>query len=249
MPVKYFTIPAFLLLLSACGREVEVHSYTEINQLPPPTRGEADPAIPSELRAGPLGVAPVAENLPSDHPALPGAGLGGAMPPSGGAGSGGPGRMPGSMRGREGEVPTPPSSPDVAWEVPDGWQALPASGMRLASFRPENAGDRGIASLIMMGPGAGGLAANVERWRGQVDLPEEHVHDHIPVEGALPYTLVNLVTESAALDLPSSTIAAVYELPNRTMFLKFTGETDFLVEHKSGFLRLAHSMTIEGESR
>lgn len=247
MSVKNFTIPVFLLLVAACGRDAEVHSYTEVNQLPPAS-GEEEANVPEGMQAGPLNVAPLPENRPPDHPTLQGGGSDGkAVPgPRSGAGAG---AMAGSMQGREREVPPPPSSPDVDWEVPEGWEALPASGMRVASFRPEGAGESGMATLIVLGPNAGSLENNVLRWRGQVDLPAEHVHDHIPVEGEMPYTLVNLVTESAAQGLPTSIIGAIYELPNRTMFLKFTGDTDFLVEHKTGFLRLAQSISVEEESR
>jgi len=125
---------------------------------------------------------------------------------------------------------------------------MPGSGIRLAAFRPEGAGDRALVTLIALGPGAGGLDANVSRWRRQIGLPEEHQHDHVEVQGALPYVLVNLVAESAAEKLPASTMGAVYTIPGRTLFLKFTGETDTLVEHKGGFLALAQTIDLKEDA-
>jgi len=232
MFVKFLTILTLLISLTGCGRQVEVHTYTEVNQLPPPKPAAPDMNLPDSLRAGPLNVDPVPENLPPNHPTL-----------AGGAPSGMPG---GAMQGRESEVPPPPAASDVVWKVPEGWTGTASSGMRLAEFRPEGAGDRALVTLIALGVQP--LEPNVARWRRQVGLPEEHVHDHVVVQGKLPYTLVNLVAESAAADLPSSTIGAIYTLPQRSLFLKFTGDTDLLIQHKGGFLTLANSIALNEDS-
>jgi hypothetical protein len=232
MFVKFLTISSCLLLLAGCGREVEVHTYTEVNQLPPPKPAAPDRNLPDNLRAGPLNVAPVPENLPPNHPTL-----------AGGASSALPGA---AMRGREGEVPPPPAASDVTWDVPEGWTGTASTGMRLAEFRPQGAGDQAIVTLIALGSQP--LEPNVARWRRQVGLPEEHVHDHVTVQGKLPYVLVNLVAESAAADLPSSTIGAIYNLPGRTLFLKFTGDTQLLIQHKGGFLTLANSIALNEDA-
>jgi hypothetical protein len=100
-----------------------------------------------------------------------------------------------------------------------------------------------IATLIAMTPQA--LEPNVRRWRRQVGLPEEHSEDdHVTVEGKLTYVLVNLVPESAIADLPTSTIGAIYNLPDRSIFLKFTGDTELLIAHKAGFVALANSLAL-----
>lgn len=64
--------------------------------------------------------------------------------------------------------------PKVAykWVVPDGWEALPSSGMRMASFSVPYQGETGDCSVIKLGDKAGGIPANVARWRGQIGLPE-----------------------------------------------------------------------------
>ncbi len=61
------------------------------------------------------------------------------------------------------------SGAGLAWTVPAGWIELPASAMRAASFRV--AGDpRAECSLVLLPGDAGGLSANVDRWRGQMGL-------------------------------------------------------------------------------
>ena len=62
----------------------------------------------------------------------------------------------------------PASKP--AWTLPTGWQEQPASGMRIGSFSIVE-GDRKVdISLVVLTGDAGGLAANVNRWRGQLSL-------------------------------------------------------------------------------
>jgi hypothetical protein len=74
---------------------------------------------------------------------------------------------------RFGLVLTPPGMPRtdsfLQWQTPEGWKAAPASNMRLINFR---VGPRGEAECyVTILPGAaGGVAANVNRWRGQLGL-------------------------------------------------------------------------------
>lgn len=76
-------------------------------------------------------------------------------------------------------TPPPPSAdagsaatgaPGVLWTLPQGWTAdLSAGGFRLATIHPGNDGTEiKVSKLGMIG---GGLAANVNRWRGEVGLP------------------------------------------------------------------------------
>jgi hypothetical protein len=60
----------------------------------------------------------------------------------------------------------------LVWEVPEGWAELPeeeSGSMRLVDLRfgPEGKGE---CYVSLMPGNAGGLAANVNRWRGQMGL-------------------------------------------------------------------------------
>jgi hypothetical protein len=59
------------------------------------------------------------------------------------------------------------------WDVPTEWKTVPASGMRLASFSWESS-DKSLVdiSVVVLNGDAGGLAANINRWRGQIGLTE-----------------------------------------------------------------------------
>lgn len=58
----------------------------------------------------------------------------------------------------------------LVWDTPAGWSELAPTSMRVANFRV--AGDeRAECYLTLLGGDAGGLAANVNRWRGQMSQP------------------------------------------------------------------------------
>src|SRR4051812_2904189 len=66
---------------------------------------------------------------------------------------------------------TAPGLVSVA-EVPKNWESQPLSQMRLASFlvRGENGATADI-SFVMLGPAAGNVPDNVNRWLGQLKQP------------------------------------------------------------------------------
>ncbi len=245
MIVKFLTVSGLLLFSAACSRQPEVRSYTEVLQMPvadPNAVAGTTPSAPNQvgpvpeglMNAGPLSVEPIPENLPPGHPTL--ATGGPRVPPTG---------LPGAnMQGREGEVPPPPNSSDLTWTLPENWTELPATGMRTAAFAP-GGGMEGVVTLIALAGTGGDMEGNIRRWRRQVGLAEEHPHNHVPVKANLSYYLVNLVPESAAKNLENSTLGAIYPLEGRTLFLKFSGPTDTLLNHKGGFLELANSLALK----
>lgn len=70
-------------------------------------------------------------------------------------------------------APAPPAAQqgNLHWTAPKGWQEEPASGMRLASFAVSGQGGSKADMSVVVLPGpAGGLLANINRWRGQLGL-------------------------------------------------------------------------------
>ncbi len=250
MFVKLLTISVLSgLFLTACGK-VEVRKYTEVVQLPErPDASRQAPRQPQEsdpMRAAPLTVEPIPSNMPDDHPTLTGEFAEASAPPTSQMIP--PASGPNSMLGREGEVPPPPKATDIVWELPEGWTERAGSGMRIAEFLPDSEVEDGLVTLIALGPGAGGLEANVSRWRAQVGLPPQGESQTLQVEGKRTFTFVTFARESREAELPLTTTAAIYSLGDRTLFLKFTGPTDYVTDHKLDFLELAGSLDQQTES-
>ncbi len=61
-------------------------------------------------------------------------------------------------------------STKLSWDLPKNW--VPSSGhsMRLASFDIPFSNGVGDLSIVSLSGSSGGLLANVNRWRGQVNL-------------------------------------------------------------------------------
>jgi len=243
MSVKKLTLPClFLLLTTGCGRSPQVRQYVEVTQAPPtsaPETPENPPeseALTGVMRAAPLTVEPIPENLPPNHPTLsmgqvPGAETASA-PPS----------QATRMLGREDEVPPPPSASDLAWDVPEGWRQQPGGGMRLAAFGIDSDETGAITTLVVLGAAAGGVDANIQRWRGELELPPEPPAPSTRVAGQMTFVFVDLVPEASAAGRDSATVGAIFDLGDRTAFLKFMGRPEVLNQHKLGFLRLAGSL-------
>jgi hypothetical protein len=135
-----------------------------------------------------------------------------------------------------------PPAPEVkpAWTEPDGWQTEPLSEMRLGSFKVNGPNGRSADISVTAFPGdAGGLASNVNRWRGQVQqpsLPEADLEKSIQksdVNGVECYFVDLQTPENAAK--PSRILGAVIPQSDRTWFVKMTGDPTLLEEQRSKF--------------
>ena len=96
--------------------------------------------------------------------------------------------------------PQPDSKePKISWTVPPSWISLPASGMRYATFHVPVHENLLELSVTPLGPEAGALLPNVNRWREQLELsPVQETElpmftKTFEVDGR-PVTLVDLIS-------------------------------------------------------
>lgn len=92
------------------------------------------------------------------------------------------------------------SKGDLTWTLPAGWTEKPSSGMRLASFAVSGAAGEGQVSVIALAGEAGGVVANVNRWREQVGLPAKSAEEIFAglTKGTLPigpYSKVSIIPD------------------------------------------------------
>jgi hypothetical protein len=147
--------------------------------------------------------------------------------------------------GSAGLAPAPADNPPK-WIKPEGWTEQPLSEMRLGSFKAD--GSNGISADVSVTafPGdAGGLAPNVNRWRGQLQLPplqEEELQQTIErtqVDGVQAF-LVDIQTPQNA-PKPSRILGAVLETTGRTWFVKMTGSPEMIESQHQKFLDFVKS--------
>jgi len=144
--------------------------------------------------------------------------------------------------------------PSVAWTKPERWGDAPASAMRTASFAVPSAGDAGEAdcSIIRLAGEAGGIAKNVNRWRGQLGLePQAPAAIMAAVEsqttaGGLAATMVGLIVGADKTPGAGQAIlAAIIPQGGGTLFVKLWGPRATVAGASEEFGGLVNSLRPE----
>lgn len=153
--------------------------------------------------------------------------------------------------GGQAVAPSQGDAPEVEFDAPDGWIFEPGTGMRLATFKINDADDGKEATIVVLPSAGDGFAANVKRWLGQLglELPEDRLAGFISgreefstvqeVSGALfDFTKLKGVPDRGK----GSMLAAMIDMDGRTVFVKLTGGAAFLKKNKEKFLALSKSI-------
>lgn len=133
------------------------------------------------------------------------------------------------------------------WTIPGHWKETPGSAMRIGSFTidaPEGAIDISVTSF----PGdVGGALANVNRWRGQLNLPPIGMEE-LPaciedLDGTHMPTMITRLNNGE-----TSTIAATMTHAGHSWFLKMTGPMAAVERETEGFLNFLRSVDLHQHS-
>jgi hypothetical protein len=237
-----------LSLVAGCSREPEknnaptsaggkdVGELTEFLEKPS-ERVPARPVRPAA--AGESDAAAGLDALPPGHPPI------GAAPPAQAPATGG-------------EAGTP----NLKYDVPEGWESKPAGGMRFAQYSlPKAQGASGDATMIIyyFGPGgAGGIQPNLDRWRGMFSNengeavgPDGYSTQQFQV-GEMPVTLLEIrgryFDPMTVRDATEPTkeeyvmFAAVVETPgDGPFFFKTTGPAATMEAQRDAFMKMLRS--------
>jgi hypothetical protein len=128
---------------------------------------------------------------------------------------------------------------ELAFQVPTEWESQPASSpMRVSQFVVPGPGGDGEMVVFRFAGGAGGIEANVARWKGQFVPPEGKTIDDLTKTttfdvGTLKVTLVDITGRYNAPERPGSPnmvdepdhrmIAAIVEGSGDPFFFKLLG--------------------------
>jgi hypothetical protein len=147
--------------------------------------------------------------------------------------------------GSEGLAPPPPGNP-AQWTKPEGWNEQPLSEMRLGSFKVEGANAASADVSVIAFPGeAGGLISNINRWRGQLQLPPldedqlSQVIQRTDVDNVPTYLVDFQTVENAPK--PSRILGAVLQTADRAWFVKMTGPPGLIESQREKFLTFVKS--------
>ena len=125
--------------------------------------------------------------------------------------------------------------------------------MRLASFSINGQQIKNVEVSITVLPGtAGGLEANINRWRGQLELPAMNElelkknYSNIVIKDK-EITLIELISNNLLIQnkyKKRMTVAIIRE-KNQIYFFKLIGENDLVLKERSVFLSFLESVSFE----
>lgn len=155
-----------------------------------------------------------------------------------------------SMANMAGDIPIPDNSglPKMTFTLPAGWKEKALTQLRVASFEVVENGKTADVSVIPLSGAAGGDAANVNRWRGQVGLqplPEEELGklaEKVQVAGQVA-DLYDLASES---DDSQRILALILHQGDTAWFFKMAGDADLVAKQKDAFIAFLKSLAFEG---
>ena len=131
-------------------------------------------------------------------------------------------------------VPTAAGA-SLTWTAPAHWQPKAASAMRKGSYTVPAAGAPADLSITAFPGDVGGEAANLNRWRGQLQLPPAGAAELAAAitrfdQGGLTFTVVDFDNGQQRL------LGAIVPFRGSTWFFKLLGPAAPLAQEKPAFL-------------
>jgi hypothetical protein len=129
------------------------------------------------------------------------------------------------------------------WQVPAGWQEIPAAQFLLAEFSIAGAnGAKAEVNVAQLSGDGGGLLANINRWRGQLGLTPLSGDDLDKSLTTISSTsgtasLVDMSGTDARTSQPARLVGVVVSQPDRTWFYKLMGDANVVESQKNAFIQ------------
>jgi hypothetical protein len=151
-------------------------------------------------------------------------------------------------------APQANSGGTVDWQIPDGWKELPGDGgMRFATIQVAPDNKDVVLTVIPLNGDSGGVAANVNRWRGQTGLPtvsdEEATRQvtKLDVSGQPSYMVALTGLDTAKPQLAMLAAAVPYQ--GQTWFFKLAGPAEIVNQQKAKFESFMKSVKFGGQGK
>lgn len=144
--------------------------------------------------------------------------------------------------------PTATSGDHPKWEVPAGWKEIPGGQFLVAKFTlPGEGGAQAAVNVSMSAGEGGGLAANVNRWRGQLgqapwaaaELQKEA--KEIPVASGTA-TVVEMSGTDGRTGQPASLVGAMVVQSGQAWFYKLMGDAKVVESQKAAFTKFVQTV-------
>lgn len=134
----------------------------------------------------------------------------------------------------------------LTWTAPSHWRVKPGSAMRKGSYTvPGKEGGEADLAITAFPGDVGGNLANVNRWRGQLELGPITEADLGPVTthmdiGPLHVDVVEFANPKTAQ--PQRMLGAIIPFAGATWFVKLTGPDALVAQEKPAFFEFLNSI-------
>ena len=133
---------------------------------------------------------------------------------------------------------------NLTWDLPETWVPSKGHSMRLASFDVPFSMGVGDLSIVSLSGSSGGLLANVNRWRSQVELKPISESDILTTSSVGeskmgPYRVFKMINDN---NKGKAIIAAVLPTGEKTFFIKLTTDVQGISELELSFKKFCSSI-------
>jgi hypothetical protein len=131
------------------------------------------------------------------------------------------------------------SGPGLTWTAPAHWTAKPPSSMRKGSYTVEGGGGAADLSITAFPGDVGGETANVNRWRGQLQLtalPDAEANGAILRLEAGGIHIGFVEVANSAGGTPARMLGAMVPYQGATWFFKLVGPEPTVAKEKDAFV-------------
>ena len=140
-----------------------------------------------------------------------------------------------------------PAAQSVVWQAPEDWKPEKAGQFVTAAYALPSGGRVTVSKL---GGDGGGLAANINRWRGQLGfkpLADKEVSGQpLKIADSAEEMLLFNLTSASSADDAEGILAGVLPLKTETWYFKFSGPVGVLRKTEGVFAEFLRSVRIAG---
>jgi hypothetical protein len=140
-------------------------------------------------------------------------------------------------------TPTASNAGKPNWQVPAGWQEVPAAQFLLAEYAiTGEGGGKAEVNVARLSGDGGGLLANVNRWRRQIGLGAleqdglDKLASSVDVTGGKA-TLVDMNGTDFRSGQPTRLVGVIVPMNGQTWFYKLMGDPNVVEGQKAAFLQ------------
>ena len=138
-------------------------------------------------------------------------------------------------------VPDNSGQPKLKYTLPAGWKEKTLTQLRVASFEVSENGKPADVSVIPLSGAAGGDAANVNRWRGQVGQPPlddaglQKLVETVEI-ASQPGQLYDIAGTSPGSGDALRILGGILHVDDTTWYFKMMGDADLVQKQKTAFI-------------